>query len=119
MLDESNTPRTDRSWGYYKVLHEFGVNVKLKELTVEPRKCLSLQRHQKRSEHWFVAEGVATVYTIDDDSDVGLCCHFRQFENISIKRNQWHRLSNETDMPLKVIEIQYGDECIEEDIERK
>jgi len=28
-------------------------------------------------------------------------------------------LCNETDQPLKLIEIQYGENCIEEDIERK
>jgi mannose-6-phosphate isomerase-like protein (cupin superfamily) len=116
-MTDSN--KTEREWGYYTVLHEFGKIVKLKELTVEPKKCLSLQRHQMRLEHWFVAEGTATVYTIDDDSDVGMYCHYEQFQHISIKRNQWHRLSNETETPLKVIEIQYGDECIEEDIERK
>jgi len=28
-------------------------------------------------------------------------------------------LANETDKPLQVVEIQYGTNCIEEDIERK
>ena len=37
--------------------------VKVKELTVEPGKRLSMQRHEERSEHWFVSEGTAHVYT--------------------------------------------------------
>ena len=28
-------------------------------------------------------------------------------------------LCNETDQPLKLIEIQFGDNCVEEDIERR
>jgi hypothetical protein len=28
-------------------------------------------------------------------------------------------LCNETDTPVKLIEIQYGENCVEEDIERK
>jgi mannose-6-phosphate isomerase-like protein (cupin superfamily) len=32
---------------------------------------------------------------------------------------EWHMLANETDNPLQVVEIQYGENCIEEDIERK
>ena len=36
-----------------------------------------------------------------------------------INRNEWHQLCNETDQPLKLIEIQFGEDCVEEDIERK
>ena len=28
-------------------------------------------------------------------------------------------LANETKKPLKVVEIQYGEDCVEEDIERR
>jgi mannose-6-phosphate isomerase-like protein (cupin superfamily) len=38
---------------------------------------------------------------------------------IWVKKNQWHMLCNETDHPLKLIEIQFGDNCVEEDIERR
>ena len=31
----------------------------------------------------------------------------------------WHQLTNAYDVPLKVVEIQYGEQCVEEDIERK
>jgi len=34
-------------------------------------------------------------------------------------RTTWHRLENSGTEPLCVIEIQYGDECNEEDIVRK
>ena len=119
LLQEWKAPKTERLWGYYRVLHENGKEVKLKELTVEPGKGLSMQRHDRRLELWFVAEGTATVYTINNSSDEELDGVYEKFRNIHIGANQWHRLANETDKPLKIIEIQYGDECIEEDIERK
>ena len=119
ILNEWRAPKTSRAWGYYRVLHEVENHVKLKELTVNPKTCLSMQRHQDRAEHWFVAEGTATVYTLDRSSDMDLLGEYTQHQHIHINRTQWHKLCNETDQSLRVIEIQYGDACVEEDIERK
>jgi len=119
ILEEWKTPKTTRAWGHYRVLHTVGKQTKLKELTVTPKTCLSMQRHDHRAEFWFVAEGEAAVYTLDNSSDHDLVGHFGVHEHIWIANNQWHMLCNETDQPLKLIEIQYGDDCVEEDIERK
>ena len=119
ILEEWKTPKTTRAWGYYRVLHEVGANTKLKELTVAPKTCLSMQRHDQRAEFWFVAEGEAAIYTLDNSSDHELVGHFGVHEHIWIAKNQWHMLCNETDQPIKLIEIQYGENCVEEDIERK
>jgi len=119
ILQEWKAPKTDRAWGYYRVLHEVGANTKLKELTVAPKTCLSMQRHDQRAEFWFVAEGEAAIYTLDNSSDQELVGHFGVHEHIWIAKNQWHMLCNETDQPIKLIEIQYGENCVEEDIERK
>ena len=119
ILEEWKTPKTDRQWGYYRVLHEVGANVKLKELTVNPGTCLSMQRHEQRAEFWFVAEGEATVYTVDPHStDYDLLASPSTHQSTWIRLDEWHQLCNETDRPLKVIEIQYGENCIEDDIER-
>ena len=119
ILEEWKTPKTTRAWGHYRVLHEVGANTKLKELTVAPKTCLSMQRHDHRAEFWFVAEGEAAIYTLDHSSDHELVGHFGVHEHIWIAKNQWHMLCNETDQPIKLIEIQYGENCVEEDIERK
>ena len=119
ILQEWKAPKTERVWGYYRVLHEQGKDVKVKELTVEPGKCLSMQRHKDRGEHWFVSEGTATVYTLNRSTDVELIGKFNKFENLHIGKTEWHQLCNETESPLKIVEIQYGDNCIEDDIERK
>lgn len=120
ILQEWKAPKTERTWGYYRVLHQNGQEVKLKELTVEPGNSLSMQRHKDRAEHWFVAEGTATVYTLDSAStDQELNGIYEKFQHVHISQTEWHQLCNEGDIPLKIIEIQYGKNCIEEDIERK
>ena len=119
ILEEWKAPKTQRSWGYYRVLHTCGTHVKLKELTVMPKTCLSMQRHEQRAEFWFVAEGTAHVYTLDNSTDHDLKCTLTAHENTFIRRGEWHMLCNETDQPLKLIEIQYGENCVEEDIVRK
>jgi cytidyltransferase-like protein len=119
ILEDWKHPKTERTWGYYRVLHEVGPNTKLKELTVNPKSFLSMQRHDLRAEFWFVAQGQACVYTLNKSSDVELVDVYNQHEYVWIQQGQWHMLANEQDVPLKLIEIQFGDNCVEEDIERK
>jgi cytidyltransferase-like protein len=119
ILQEWKAPKTERPWGYYRVLHEVGAGTKVKELTVNPGQRLSMQRHKERAEHWFVAEGSATVYTIDDKTtDSELEGIYNKHQYVHIDNRAWHQLCNETTEPLKVIEIQYGENCVEADIER-
>lgn len=118
ILQEWKAPKTKRAWGYYRVLHESGKEVKVKELTVEPGAKLSMQRHKERSEHWFVDSGVATVYTLNSSSDVELYGVYTRHQNLHIPVGTWHQLANEHDEPLKLVEIQHGTNCVEEDIER-
>lgn len=113
ILEEWKYPKTQRPWGYYRVLHTVGPRVKVKELTVEPGQSLSLQKHQHRSEFWFVAEGLAGVRWDYGDSKI------KEFSHEIISANEWHQLFNPTDRPLKIIEIQFGAVCDESDIERR
>lgn len=118
ILQEWKTPKTSRPWGYYRVLHQDGREVKVKELTVDPGKMLSMQRHAKRSEFWFVAHGEATVYTLDSSTDIDLIGKYTANEHLWIRAHQWHQLANEASEPLRLIEIQYGEDCVEDDITR-
>ena len=87
---------------------------------MDPGAALSMQRHQDRSEFWLVAEGTATVDTIDKaTTDVELRGVFDRHEYLHIDRYEWHQLINNESNPLRIIEIQYGDQCEEEDIERR
>ena len=113
ILEEWKSPKTIRPWGYYRVLHEIDNKVKVKELTVDPGKSLSMQRHQYRTELWFVAEGEAGNNWDHGSSKI------KPFKTEIINAGEWHQLHNPTDKPLKIIEIQYGERCEEEDIERR
>ena len=120
ILQEWKAPKTERNWGYYRVLHEDGPGLKVKELTVNPQQKLSMQRHNHRNEHWFVASGTATVYTLNNETfEPELKSIILQNNTIFINTNSWHQLANEYNEPLKVIEIQYGENCVEEDITRR
>jgi len=113
ILEEWKAPKTIRPWGYYRVLHEVA-GTKVKELTVEPGQTLSMQRHQDRSEYWFVTEGACQVKTEFSNMQI-----FRHDEMIKIPKERWHQLCNPFTEPCKLVEIQYGTRCVEQDIERR
>jgi len=108
ILEEWKAPKTERPWGYYRVLHEVP-GTKVKELTVNPKQSLSMQRHQDRSEYWHIAEGECMVNGQ----------YLKQHDYYHIGQTQWHQLTNPYQTPCKIVEIQYGKQCIETDIERK
>ena len=113
ILQEWKAPKTDRPWGYYRVLHEVP-GTKVKELTVNPGCTLSMQRHSSRAEYWQVSEGRCVVEG-PDNKQTSLDTH----DNYKIPTNEWHRLYNPFDQPCRIVEIQYGPNCVEEDIERQ
>lgn len=112
ILEEWKAPKTVRSWGYYRVLHEVP-GTKVKELTVMPGQSLSMQRHAYRNEYWHVSEGKCVVNLGHDQTQ--LIVH----SNATIPLGEWHQLTNPFDEPCRLIEIQFGECCVEEDIERK
>ena len=119
ILEEWKAPKTERTWGYYRVIHEYDKHTKVKELAVPPGGKLSMQRHKERAEHWFIAEGTATVYTINNKTDTETLGVYQQHKSLHIPVGTWHQLANEHDTDLKLVEIQYGTKCVEEDIERR
>jgi mannose-6-phosphate isomerase-like protein (cupin superfamily) len=52
-------------------------------------------------------------------TDAELQGRYGRHEYLHIGLNEWHQLVNEDSNPLKIVEIQYGERCEEEDIERK
>ena len=118
ILEEWKAPKTERQWGYYRVLHEVP-GMKVKELTVDPGKSLSMQRHQSRSEFWIVSEGQATVNRATPLNFDLPPAELNKHDQLHIVQQEWHQLTNPYSHPLKIVEIQYGDQCIEEDIERR
>jgi cytidyltransferase-like protein len=118
ILQEWKAPKTERLWGYYRVLHQIP-GMKVKELTVDPGKSLSMQRHQHRAEYWIVSEGECIVKSQLSSGYELPSTHLHPHQEYKITVAEWHQLTNPFDVPCKIVEIQYGERCEEEDIERK
>ncbi|NLA34882.1 MAG: cupin domain-containing protein [Actinobacteria bacterium] len=101
----------ERPWGSFTVLADEASH-KVKSITVAPGQRLSYQRHSHRSEHWFVISGDATV-TLD-----GVVFHVGPGHYADIPQGVAHRLENQGDAALVIIEVQYGDYFGEDDIIR-
>ena len=100
-----------RPWGTYTILED-SQGYKIKRIEVKAGKRLSLQKHKYRNEHWIVVSGTATV-TVNNDTFL-----LNQNESTYIKAGDVHRLLNDTNMPLVIIEAQVGHYTGEDDIER-
>lgn len=118
ILQEWKAPKTERQWGYYRVLHDVP-GMKVKELTVNPGSSLSVQRHWKRAEYWIVSEGSCVVNMQLDGGYQLPSITLEQHRSHKIHVAEWHQLTNPFDIPCRIVEVQYGDQCIEEDIERR
>lgn len=118
ILGEWKSPKTERPWGYYRNLHQDGPGTKVKELTVNPKSRLSMQRHKMRSEYWMVTHGEATVFLSDTDPKNPRTHTMMEHDELYIPAGTWHQLVNATEGLTRIVEIQYGENCMEEDIER-
>ncbi len=106
------TKREDhRPWGYYQVLSD-NPDHKVKRIVVYPGKRLSLQRHRKRDEHWYIISGEAVVTC--EDQQIPL----KKGQSIDIPRGSAHRIFNPGTENMAFIEVQTGDYFGEDDIER-
>lgn len=109
---ESDTSsRIYRPWGYYQIL-DSGDKFQAKQLMLNPGAKLSLQRHEKRAEHWIVVEGIATIARDGEVFDLNVN------ESAYIPVGVDHRLENRGETPLRIIEVQSGDYLGEDDIVR-
>lgn len=117
ILEEWKAPKTERPWGYYRVLHEVQ-GLKVKELTVESGESLSMQKHFKRNEYWIVSSGSCIVKSMLENGYALPAKQLEVHDDYRIETGQWHQLTNPFAHPCKIVEIQYGESCIEEDIER-
>ncbi len=107
----------ERLWGSFYNLFE-GEQVKVKELIVEPGKGMSFQRHFKRNEIWMVSEGSCIVNYSKKNPDNKKNIQLNKFDHYLVPLGEWHQITNPFAETCHLIEIQYGDECVEDDIER-
>ena len=100
-----------RPWGHYDDLLE-RENHKIKELIVNPGERLSLQKHQRRAEHWIVIEGEARV-TVGEKEIL-----LKPGQSVDIPKGAVHRILNPGQSKLVIVEVQMGDYFGEDDIIR-
>ena len=101
----------ERPWGRYQVLADTET-YKVKTIWVEPGHRLSLQRHQKREEHWYIVSGVADVVLGDKEFKV------EAGASVEVAIGQAHRIGNSGSEVMIFVEVQRGTYFGEDDIER-
>lgn len=118
ILKKWSEPETYRNWGRYITYFENDShNVKIKRLVLNTNQSISMQRHFKRNELWYVENGRGVIYTQKD----GIKQEVQQLnidDVVKINIGEWHQLINTGTQPLIIVEIQYGELCEESDIER-
>lgn len=114
----------ERPWGNFKILAELQdqgdhKDVIIKRLEVKPGKRISYQKHESRTEHWYVIEGSGFAVINDENIPVTVG------DSVEIKIGDKHRLDNrEGAKPLTIIEVisgefdEYDNERLEDDFER-
>lgn len=104
----------ERRWGFYRVLDyktfPDGKEVLTKRICVEKGKNLSYQRHAKRSEVWTVISGMGELIVDGQFTTVAAG------DVVKIPVHAKHSIRAVE--ALEIIEVQSGDELVEEDIER-
>ncbi len=100
-----------RPWGRYVNLFE-GKNFLVKELTVNSKSSISLQKHHHRVEHWMITQGKPKI-TINKKKFFK-----KENETVLIPQGAIHRIENYFKKPVKIIEVQTGQILKESDIVR-
>ena len=100
-----------RPWGHYTNLFN-GEGFLIKELIINPKSSISLQKHRHRSEHWTIISGKPKI-TINKRN------FFKEADDTAfIPRGAIHRIENIFKKPVKIMEAQTGDILKETDIIR-
>ena len=101
----------NRPWGKFQNLLD-DKNCKVKKIEVDPKKRLSLQYHNFRSEHWLIVYGQAHIY-LDGKSII-----MDPGQSIDIPVKSHHYVENKSKEKLVIIETQLGSYFGEDDIVR-
>ncbi len=104
----------ERRWGTYTVLNNVtfpdGFCSLTKQLTLTPGCAISYQRHKFRDEVWTFTDGEGVIVIDGERRNIG------RGETVVIRKGQLHALKAITE--LTFIEVQNGENLVEEDIER-
>ena len=99
----------DRPWGSWHVI-DAGPGYKVKRIHVNSGQRLSYQTHEHRSEHWVVIFGIATCVVDGEQHVIG------PGHSIDVPQGAAHRIVNQHEQELVIIEVQRGAYTGEDDI---
>ena len=100
-----------RPWGKYINLYS-GKGFLLKELLINPKSSISLQKHTYRSERWTIISGRPKI-TINKNK------FFKNSnDTVFIPKGAVHRIENLFNKPVQIVEVQIGSILKERDIVR-
>ncbi len=100
-----------RPWGKYTNLF-IGKGFLIKEIIINPKSSISLQKHNHRSEHWTIFSGKAKI-TLNKKKFIK-----KAQDTIFVARGSIHRIENPFNKPVTIMEAQTGPILKEEDIIR-
>ena len=100
-----------RPWGTYRNLFR-GKNFLIKEVIVNPKGSISLQKHFHREEHWNIFEGKPEIIINKN------LYKAKKNEIYYVPKRAIHRVTNKIKTPAKFIEAQLGKVIKETDIYR-
>jgi mannose-1-phosphate guanylyltransferase/mannose-6-phosphate isomerase len=100
-----------RPWGSYESLSS-RPGYQVKHLVINAGASISLQLHHKRAEHWIGLKGVALVTCGNKEFEL------QPNESTYIPVGSKHRLTNTSNQPVEIIEVQMGEYLGEDDIVR-
>ena len=100
-----------RPWGWYKIIEESKRYI-VKLIAINPDASISLQKHQHRSEHWIMVKGSAYI-TKNKKS-----FYLKENESTFIPKGEIHRIHNNENKEIQLVEVQSGNKLSENDIIR-
>lgn len=100
---------TYKEWGTQEILN-YSQGYKVRKLTVFPGMSMTLHQHEKRTEHWSIVEGVATITLGNETLD------YNKYESVFIPVGVKHKVANKTDKNVVIIEIGIGDNISDTDL---
>lgn len=108
--------RETTKWGSWRDLYAIP-GTRVKELIVGSGHSLSMQKHQERSEVWVIAKGACVITARNEQGDETPSKVYKTHDLHVIPVGTWHKVRNPFSEPCHIIEIQYGSDCREDDIE--
>mgnify|MGYP002763735938 FL=1 len=101
-----------RQWGMHEILTS-SESYKVKKVTIYPKMCMKLHKHEHRLESWTIVEGTATIQIGSDVRE------YNKNDTVSVPIGVAHRVSNLTDSNVIIIETGIGEIMSESEFERK